>query len=96
MKKQLDKLREDAIYLRSLVKSQDSTIALLQYLQQAPFFKTEGTQLNLNARNMLRQINGTGGSETEEGRRPDPESKEIGGICLHINVTMSTRIFSYC
>ena len=33
------KLREDASYLRSLVANQQSTVALLEYLQRAPFFQ---------------------------------------------------------
>ena len=36
---QLQKLREDATYLRSLVANQQSTVALLEYLKMAPFFQ---------------------------------------------------------
>ena len=37
--RKLLKLREDASYLRSLVANQQSTVALLEYLQRAPFFQ---------------------------------------------------------
>lgn len=65
---QLDKLREDAMYLRSLVKSQMSTVALLEYLHKAPFFArhengTGNQSYNLDARSMIRQI--SGGDETD-------------------------------
>ncbi|GAV06974.1 hypothetical protein RvY_16878 [Ramazzottius varieornatus] len=91
----LAKLREDALYLRSLVRSQHSTVQLLEYLQKAPFFNKAGSALKLDARSMLRQISG-GDSEKVDGDGEE-EKKDIGGICLHINgAEISLHLCSHC
>lgn len=104
----LDKLRGDAMYLRSLVQSQDSTMALLEYLQQAPFFTTSNsgipnnTQLNLDAGSVLRQISGekmeTRNIKETDGLNPvDKNGKPVGGICLHINgPNITLHLCSHC
>ena len=92
VKTQLDRLREDALYLRSLVKSQDSLVSLLQYLQQAPFFKSEGQQLTLDGAGVLRQISGTNEVEGEAKQTSEPKTKDIGGVCLNIKVSYLTSL----
>ncbi|XP_055342115.1 CREB/ATF bZIP transcription factor-like isoform X2 [Paramacrobiotus metropolitanus] len=94
---QLDRLREDAAYLRSLVKSQQSVVDLLQYLQNAPFFNKDGHTepgLRLDGRSILRQISG---SAQDEKTAKKEQAKEIGGICLHINGSSITlHLCSHC
>ncbi|XP_055342120.1 CREB/ATF bZIP transcription factor-like [Paramacrobiotus metropolitanus] len=94
---QLDRLREDAAYLRSLVKSQQSVVDLLQYLQNAPFFNKDGRAeqgLRLDGRSILRQISG---SAQDEKTAKKEQAKEIGGICLYINGSSITlHLCSHC
>ncbi|OQV24115.1 hypothetical protein BV898_02067 [Hypsibius exemplaris] len=94
---QVEKLREDALYLRSLVRSQQTTVQLLEYLKKAPFFADAGQKLQLDSRSMLRHISGSGATTTDAHVSADESKADIGGVCFHINGSkMTLHLCSHC